>query len=66
VLDLGITFQPGEIRDVDGTVFADAAEVVAEEVGDHDQFGKFLGTGLEFVGKLGVAGWGRRRGAGCL
>ena len=45
-----------EVGNLDGTEFADAAEVVAEEIGDHDEFGNFLGAGLEFVAELGVAG----------
>jgi hypothetical protein len=55
VLDLGKTFEPDEFGDLDGAEFADFAEVIAQEVGDHDEFGHFLGAGLEFVGELGVA-----------
>jgi putative lipoprotein len=46
VLHLGVAFQPDEFRHLDGAIFADAPEVVAEQVGDHDQFGHFLRAGL--------------------
>ena len=66
VLDVGKSFEADEIGHLDGTEFADAAEVVAEEVSDHDQFGDFLGAGLEFVAELGVAGGIGMAGASAL
>ena len=44
-----------ELRDGDAAVFADLAEVVALEIGDHDQLGEFLRIGLELEGELLVA-----------
>ena len=43
-----------ELRDGDAAVLADLAEVVALEVGDHDELGEFLRVGLELEGELGV------------
>src|SRR5262249_14923341 len=55
VLDLGEAFEADEFGDLNGAEFADFAKVIAQEVGDHDEFGHFLGTGLEFVSELGIA-----------
>ena len=55
MLHLRKFFQPGQFRNLDGTIFADPAKIVSQQVGDHHQFGEFLGTGLQFVGELGVA-----------
>ena len=55
MLDLGITFESDEFGNLDRTEFAHFAEIIAQEIGDHDEFGHFLGTRLEFVSELGVA-----------
>jgi hypothetical protein len=51
VLDLGEGFETEEVGDLDGAEFGDATEVIAEEVGDHDEFGAFLFAGGEFEGE---------------
>ncbi len=66
MLDLGVTLEAGQFGDVDGAVFADFAEVVAEEVGDHDEFGHFFGAGLKLVAELGVTGGVGGAGAGAF
>ena len=50
VVDVGEFLELEELGDVDGAVVADLAEVVAEEVGDHDELGDFFGGGDEIVG----------------
>src|ERR1043166_7694552 len=56
MLHLRVTLEAHEFGHLHGPILADTPEVIAQEVGDHYQFGHFLGTGLEFVGELGVAG----------
>ena len=55
MLHVGVAFEPDQFRDLHRTVFTDLAQVVPQQVRNHDQFGHFLGAGLEFVGELGVA-----------
>src|SRR3954447_24041528 len=55
MLDLRVAFEADEFGNVHAAKFAYAAEIVAHKVGDHDEFGHFLGAGLEFVGELRVA-----------
>ena len=63
-------FKLEHVGDLDRAEFADLAEVVAEEVGDHDELGAFLFGILEVEGGLGVefgiseAGAGSFDGAG--
>src|SRR6185369_3945037 len=38
VLDLGVTLEPNELRDLHGPELADFAKVVAQQVGYHHQF----------------------------
>ena len=52
VEDLRVAFELHELRNGDAAVFADLAEVVALEVGDHDELGEFLGVGQELEGEL--------------
>ena len=54
-MDLFVAFQLEELGDGDTAVFANAAEVVAFEVGDHDQLGDFLDGGDQVVGVALVA-----------
>lgn len=56
VEDLGVAFHPPELGDGDAAEFADLAEVVALEVGDHEELGALFGGGGEFVDGGGVAG----------
>lgn len=56
VLNVAEPFEAGEVGDVHGAELGDTAEVVAEEIRDHDQLSHFFGVGLEFECKLGVTG----------
>jgi hypothetical protein len=42
--DVGITLDKLQALDLHGAVFADAAEVVAPKIDQHDVFGEFLGV----------------------
>lgn len=70
VVDVLEFFELEHVGDLDGAEFADLAEVVAEEVGDHDEFGAFFFGVLEVEGGFGVelgvgeAGAGSFDGAG--
>ena len=55
MLHLREFFQPGQFRHLHGAEFANSAQIVAQQIGDHHQFGHFLGAGLQFVGQLRVA-----------
>ncbi len=55
MLHMRIPLQPHEFRHAHRAVFADAAQIIAQQIGDHHQLRHFLGAGLEFVGELGVA-----------
>ena len=55
VEEAGVAFDLAEGRHLDAAVLAHAPEVIAQEIGDHHQFGDFLGAGLEFVAQLRVA-----------
>ena len=50
-----VTLEPDQFWHLHRTVFAYLSQIVSQQVGDHDQFGQFLGAGLEFVGELAVA-----------
>lgn len=54
VLHLGEPFQPGEIRDPDAAELANAAEIVPQQVGDHDEFGILLLAALQLPRELGI------------
>lgn len=54
VVDVLEGFEAEDVGDFDGAVLADAAEVVTEEVGDHDEFGGFFLGLLEVLGGLEV------------
>ena len=66
VLHLRVAFQAHQFRHLHGAIFAHPAQIVAEQVGDHNQFSHFLGAGLEFVSQLRVAGGIGRARAGAL
>ena len=42
-----VAFEPGQFGHLDRTVFAYLSQIVSQQVGNHDQFGQFLGTGLK-------------------
>ena len=66
VVDLGERLEAEHFGDLDAAELAHLAEVVAEQVGDHDELGDFLGGGLEFVsGAAVLVGIGKPR-AGAL
>ena len=64
--NLGEPLELHEAGDGDAAVFANATEVVALEIGDHDEFGLLLGIGLQFEGELLVAHGDRGCGDACL
>ena len=55
MLHLRESFEPRQFRRLHRAEFAHLAEIVAQQIGDHHQFGEFLRAGLEFVGELRVA-----------
>src|SRR4029077_3460827 len=57
VHDMRIALDKFEALDLHGAVFADAAEVIAAEVHQHDVFGKLLGIGGEVGGQTLVLGF---------
>ena len=64
--DLLEAFELQQFRHGHAAELADRAEVVALEVGDHDQLGDFLRRGEQIVGGF-LVGVRHRRGAGaCL
>ena len=70
VVDVLEFFELEHVGDLHGAVFTNLAEIVAEEVGDHDELGSFFFGTLEFEGRFGVefgvgeAGAGAFDGAG--
>ncbi len=64
VHDVGVVFDGHEFGDADGAEGGDAAEVVADEVDEHEVFGAFFGVGGEFAVELVVFGIGGAAGAG--
>ena len=56
MLHLRKFFQPGQVRHLHTAEFADLAQIVAQQIGDHHQFSELLGAGLQLVGQLGIAG----------
>ena len=66
VMDLFVAFQLEELRNGDTPVFANAAEIVAFQIGDHDQLGDFLGGSDEIVGIALIALRIRSPGTGAL
>ena len=55
MLHLRELFQPRQLRRLHGAKLAHFAQIVAQQIGDHHQFGQFLRAGLQFVGELRVA-----------
>ena len=66
VMDLGERFELGESIDGNAAELANAPEVVAKEVGDHEELGHLLFGGLEFVRGAEVAGGVVETGAGAF
>ena len=60
VLHLGEAFELREFGHLHAAEFADAPEVITQQVRDHHQLGALLRAGLKFVGECGVAGGIRR------
>ena len=56
VVDVLEFFELKDVGDFHGAVLADLPEVIAQEVGDHDEFSAFFFGVLEVVGGLGIAG----------
>ena len=54
VLDLGEPFQAHQFGDLHRSVFANAAEIVAQQIGDHHQLRHLLTAALEFIHPLCV------------
>ena len=52
--DVGVALDVHEVADFDGTVFADAAEIVAAEVDEHDVLGALFFVGEHFLFESGV------------
>ncbi len=55
VKDLFEALEAQEVGHAHAAVFADAPEIVAFQVGDHDEFGDFFGRGEQLVGGAFVA-----------
>ena len=53
-MDGCIGFQPKQLRDLDGSRFTDAAQIVAKQVHNHDVFGAILRAADQFCGEGGV------------
>ena len=66
MLHVGEALQPEQFRHLHRAVLADLAEIIPQQIGNHDQLGQFFGARLELIGQLGVAGRRRRIGAGFL
>ena len=56
MLHLRKFLQLGQLRHLHGTVFANFAQIIAQQVGDHHKFREFLGAGLQFVSELRITG----------
>lgn len=55
VVDVLEFFELENVGDFDGAVLADLSEIIAQEVGDHDELGAFFFRVLEVVGGLSIA-----------
>src|SRR5690606_21166681 len=54
VHDMGVIFHCHELGDAHGAKLGNAAEIVADEVNQHQVFGAFLGVGGELTVQLAI------------
>ncbi len=50
----GMALQPAQRFNAHRAIFADAAQIVAQQIDDHDVFGPILGAGLQFTHQAAV------------